>query len=141
METIMFLMVLVIGLLFLYQMVIEHGKENNIVQLELAPLGIYTLPKSKEQVDLSHYYLDNKGNLYSINRDTWEINHQEKRDILICSNDSLDKSNFVVNSLRATNRKKVTIRRKDLNFKTLKSLNGSIRIKGKKTTQRHINIL
>lgn len=125
--------------LFLIAMLIET-KENKMQNIQLAPIGIYTLPSTGEQVDLSEYYLDKFGNLYSANPDTWEVNPIKKRNLLICSNNCINKSGDMINSLRSKGRKKVTIARKKLSWKELANTNGIVEVIGTKSTNRHINV-
>jgi len=141
METLILLFIAGCLLSFIFLEVKKNEKANNYLQLELVPIGMYNLPSTGESQNLFDYYLDKNGNLYSINPDTWEINHKERRDILICSNHATDNSGNIVNSLRSRSGRKVTIKRMNLNFNQLKNVNGSIRLKGQKVTDRHINIL
>lgn len=84
------------------------------VNLEISSLGTYSQGGKKH--NLSEYYVDREGQLYSRNTDTWELDSRSGRDLLICSNKNVNKLGSVVNSLRTTSRKKVTVRRESLKF-------------------------
>ena len=99
-----------IGLLIL--LVKEFKKKNKKKVLVLRSLGeVFSNGKMR---DLSRYYVDTSWNLYSTNPNTWEVNPAKQRDMLLCSNDSVDKQGNIVNSLRDAKGIKVTIRRKDI---------------------------
>ena len=117
-----------------------YGKDDSFI-LELAPVGTLQMPYKGKVVNLSNYLVDARMNLYSVNPDTWEIKPQKDRDILLCSSKSLDKSGYVVNSIYDVNRQKVTVRRKDLDFKSLANKNGTVTLVAKKSTPRHIKIV
>lgn len=129
---------IVIGLTYL---LIKFGlKGGNLTYLELAPIGYY-LTSTGRLYDLSYYYVDKDENLYSRNPLTWEVNPVKSRDILKCSDSSVDKQGYIVNSMRSTKGWKVTIRRKNLKFEYLKSKNGSIMIQPKWMSFRHLKVL
>lgn len=81
-------------------------------ELKLYQLGLYTMPVSKEVVDLSEYFIDEEGDMYSLNHDTYftKFGIQLKQ----LSNGAYNQSGVIVNSLRGTNGRKVTLRRKDV---------------------------
>lgn len=108
--------------------------------LKLAPVGVYLSP-SGILARLNDYAVDIEGNLYSKNGGSWEINHLKGRDLLRCSDDSFTSSGMLVNSLRSTNGRKVTIPRHKLKYDKLSTLNGVISIKVKATTDRHFKII
>ncbi len=126
---------LVALLTLLYEMVMQ---EKN--KMKLAPIGVYNTATGKT-FDLRDYYVDYKGTLYSINYGTWEIDPKNRRDVLICSDNSVDKSGHVVNSLRDTKGNKVTIRRSNLSFKKLSDKNGYLELRANKLGSRHLNVL
>ncbi len=129
-----------IAVIILLLMALELKNKDEFI-LQLAPIGQRFMPHLNKSVDLTNYLVDIKGNLYSMHPDTWEVNGKDNRDILICSNSSTDKQGVVVNSLRAMDKQKVTIRRNDLKFKTLASENGIVTVTGKLSTPRHIKIV
>ncbi len=108
-------------------------------RLKLVPLGLYVSPTGIHY-DLREYFIDKKGNLYSGNLDTWEINYKKKRDLLICSNDSANHRGEIVNSMRDQRRKKATVPRIVFNYARLLKKNGFILVDGDKSTERHIVI-
>lgn len=103
--------------------------------LELSSLG-YVEHKGTIY-DLQDYFLDREGQLYSRNRNTWEIDPRKDKDILICSNMSETKSGIVVNTLRTKIGEKVTIPRKEMEFKTW----SVVKLKVKPVGKRHLKVL
>lgn len=81
-------------------------------ELNVYRLGMYTMPKSGETVDLSQYLIDQEGDMYSLNDDTYFTKYGTRLKQL--SNGAIDAGGYVTNSFRATNGRKVTIRRKDI---------------------------
>lgn len=111
---------------------------GNLMILKLAPIGTYTTPHNT--FDLREYMVDQKGNLYSVNLDTWEINKNKRRHVLRCSDGALTRQGEVINSLRDVKGKKATIRRKNLNFEQLARRNGSLAVIVEATTPRHYSV-
>lgn len=109
--------------------------------LTLASIGDYYMPLKEKLVNLGQYFIDKEGNLYSTNPLTWEVNPKDKRDILVCSDKAGDAEGNIINSLKAPNGQKVTIRRNSLNFNTLAQENGTITATVIKTTDRHLKVL
>lgn len=109
--------------------------------LELAPVGEIYMPNKRKSVMLDRYMVDSNLNLYSVNPDTWEVNPKDNRDMLLCSNKAFDRSGFIVNSIYDKNGQKVTLRRKDLNFKRLANVNGTVTLVANYSTPRHIKIV
>lgn len=89
-----------------------QGKEV----LELKSLGWWK--QGGKVYNLREYYVDPKGQLYSRNGATWELNHRKGKDILICSNGTVNKSRLI-NTLRTIGGKKVTVSRKNIHFNLL----------------------
>lgn len=115
---------------------------NNTTTLKLATLGPYYRPLKNDFVNLKQYFIDKNNNLYSMNLDTWELDRKKGKDILKCSNDCLSRDGLeIVNSLRAMNRKKVTIRRSSFDFHTQSILHGTVELEVTETTPRHLKIL
>ena len=88
---------------------------NKLIQpreLVVYRLGMYTLPRSGETVDLSEYLIDAEGDMYSLNDDTYFTKYGTRLKQL--SNNAIDAGGYVTNSFRATNGRKVTIRRRDI---------------------------
>jgi hypothetical protein len=88
---------------------------NKLLQprdLKVFRLGDYTLPRTGETVDLSEYLIDEEGDLYSVNNDTYFTKYGTRLKQL--SNGALDAGGYITNSFRATNGRKVTIRRKEI---------------------------
>mgnify|MGYP003650045422 CR=1 FL=1 len=108
-------------------------------RLKLVPIGHFVSPTGINY-DLREYFIDKKGNLYSGNLDTWEINYKKKRDLLICSNGSANHRGEIVNSMRDQQRKKATVPRLVFNYARLLQKNGCILVDGDKSTERHIVI-
>lgn len=91
--------------------------------------------------DLSDYYVDRKGNLYSRNAGTWEVDPKKDKDILICSNNSTDKCGNIVNSLRSSKGRKVTIKRSQISYtKLIKRGKSVVTIDVEKVGKRHLKI-
>lgn len=139
-------------LLFLLVMkeIFEHDKEfigfledmkKDREIINMVSLGLFT--HGGKEHDLSSYYVDELGNLYSTNGLSWEINHKDKRDILICSDKARNRQGQIVNSLRSNKGVKVTIRRKDINYWLLKEKNPVYSIKRNinMTTKRHLTLI
>lgn len=112
----------------------------DILKLELAPLGFHHRPVKNDVVNLDEYMIDKKGNLYSKNSLTWEVNKRFDKDMLICSNNSTNNNGEIVNTLRDIRGRKHTVVRNDLSFSTLKGLNGSWSIVAKKKGDRHLTV-
>ena len=79
--------------------------------VRLFQMGDYLLPDSGLIVDLSEYFIDSQGDMYSLNNDTYFTKYGIRLKIL--SNESITSGN-VVNSFRAKSGRKVTIRRSKL---------------------------
>jgi len=141
MGTTLIIATLLFGLSIIISNIMRKENEERLVNLELAPIGEYTMPNLQKTVDLSRYFVDQNGNLYSSNPKTWEINSRKGKDILVCSNTALDSAGNIVNSLRGLDGKKVTLRRRDINFNSLAIRNGSYKVVGKMVTPRHIKVL
>lgn len=86
--------------------------------LELRSLGMHK--QGGKEFNLKEYFLDSEGQLYSRNGGTWELNPRKGYDILKCSNNTYSKGDLI-NTLRTIGGNKVTVRRKDLNFNSLKT--------------------
>lgn len=119
--------------------IIPKQKDVIMLKLELAPVGNFTTPIKGKTVDLSQYYIDEAGQLYSGNLLTWEINKRMNRDLLICSNNCIQ-GTAIINSLRGDCGTKVTLARKTLKFNELALVNGIIKIEGYLSTPRHIKV-
>lgn len=131
------LVLISVVLFVLIAVVIVYSVEQNN-QLVLAPVGTYKT--QHKEYDLREYFVDKKGNLYSANLDTWEINHTKGRDLLKCSDKSFNKSGHLVNSLRDTRGIKATVARHKFNYRELKESNGFVVLDCDKTTNRHFKI-
>jgi len=107
--------------------------------LKLAPIGTYNT-KAGNSFDLREYFVDTNGNLYSANLDTWEVNHKHGRDILRCSDASMNRNRDIVNSLRDAKGYKATIARKKLNFFELVKKNGHVAVVVTNSTPRHMRV-
>ena len=73
---------------------------------------LYSMPKSGELVDLSNYYIDEEGDMYSLNSNTPFTEFGARLEMI--SNDAIDRDGSIVNSLRgksAGRGRKVTVRR------------------------------
>lgn len=121
-------------------------KENKMVNketftLHLASLGRHYRPTKNDVVDLRQYFLDKNGNLYSFNLDSWEIKPSDNRHILKCSDDTHDKQGNIINTLRGMSQAKVTVRRKDYDFKTLVKHNNNFKIEVKMKGDRHLTVV
>lgn len=112
-----------------------NKKEPSMI---LAPIGTYSTPYNN--FDLRQYFVDEIGNLYSANLDTWELNVKKKHDLLKCSNFSKTKSGEVVNSLRDIRGKKATIARTRLSFRALVRQNGFVELDSEFVTPRHARV-
>jgi hypothetical protein len=110
-------------------------KEDRMI---LTPVGTYSTRYN--EFDLRQYFVDKAGNLYSANLDTWELNHRKNRDLLKCSDSSINNSKLIVNSLRDIKGKKATIPRINLNFSSLVRKNGFVALEVEPTTSRHFKI-
>lgn len=87
---------------------------NKLIQptnVRLFQLGDYLLPDSGLIVDLSEYFIDSQGDMYSLNNDTYFTKYGIRLKIL--SNTAISNGN-IVNSFRAKSGRKVTIRRSKL---------------------------
>lgn len=87
---------------------------NKLIQrtnVKLYQLGEYQLPESGLIVDLSEYFIDSQGDMYSLNNDTYFTKYGIILKIL--SNTALVRG-YIVNSFRAKSGHKVTIRRSKL---------------------------
>jgi len=104
-------------------------------KLRLVSLGEYN------NSDLSRYFIDRDGNLYSRNGLSWEINPVKDRDLLKLSNNSTDKSGNIVNSFRDTKGNKVTVPRNRFNYYVLKDHYGFIDLEVASVTPRHLKVL
>lgn len=103
--------------------------------LTLSNLGWYW--QGAYTYNLSEYYVDKSGQLYSFNSHTWERNKSKDKDILICSNNTTNKNGDIINTLRTTSGIKVTVKRKDLKFDEFKMTVLEVR----NTTPRHLKVL
>jgi len=137
-----------IGGLFILLILANFIKGENISPNELQPieinvvnLGYKYIPKLGVFSDLTNYFIDELGNLYSQNPYTWELNKQKGKDLLICSDNTQDKYGNIINSLRDTKGYKVTVRRKDLVYGRLKLHSPIITVKVLSTTPRHYKVL
>ena len=70
--------------------------------------------KTKHHGVLYNYLITDTGMLLSINTATWELDSKKGKDILICSNGSINKQGLVHNSLRNIRGKKITVNRCDI---------------------------
>lgn len=70
--------------------------------------------KTKHHGVLYNYLITDTGMLLSINTATWELDSKRGKDMLICSNGSINKQGWVHNSLRTTRGKKITVNRCDI---------------------------
>ena len=104
----------------------------------LAPIGNYSTKYN--DFDLRQYFVDEIGNLYSANLDTWELNIKKKHDLLKCSDFSKTRAGEVVNSLRDIRGKKATIARTRLNFRALVRKNGFVELDSEYVTSRHARV-
>lgn len=84
--------------------------------LELKSLGFWR--QGGRLYNLSEYFIDPQGQLYSKNSYTWELNHTRGKDILICSNGTMNNGS-IINTLRTTTGRKVTVPRKNIHFNLL----------------------
>lgn len=82
------------------------------VELKLYSLGMFTRPQRGDTLDLSDYFIDEEGDVYSLNRDTYFTKFGMRLEIL--SNGARNESGQIVNSFRARNGVKVTITRNKL---------------------------
>jgi len=104
-------------------------------KLRLVSLGVY------KGSDLSRYFIDQNGDLYSRNKDSWEINPVKHQDLLKLSNNSTDKSGQIVNSFRDVKGNKITIRRNNFNYYTLRGCYGYIDLVVSPVGARHLRVL
>lgn len=81
----------------------------NIIPIQLFRLGTYTMPNTGLVVDLSEYFIDIEGSMYSRNASTYFTDYGKLLEKL--SDNSFNNSGSLVNSFRALSGKKVTIRR------------------------------
>lgn len=81
-------------------------------ELKVFRLGTYIMPVSKESVDLSEYFIDEEGDMYTLNDDTSFTKFGSR--LVQVSNNAYDAGGKRTNSFRATNGRKVTIRREHL---------------------------
>ena len=84
-------------------------------QLKVYRLGFYVMPESKTVVDLSEYFIDEEGDIYSLNNDTYFTKYGIRLKQL--SNSSFNQSGKLINTFRATSGRKVTIDRQSLRIK------------------------
>jgi len=83
-----------------------------IIPIKLFRLGFYTLPSLGVTVDLSEYFIDIEGSMYSRNTHTYFTEYGRLLEKL--SDNSYNSSGVLVNSFRSSTGKKVTIRRQYL---------------------------
>ena len=105
--------------------------------LRLKSLGNFT--QNGRTHELGQYFIDTKGQLYSRNLDTWEVNHRQNKDLLICSNGSTNNSGEIINSLRSAVGTKVTIMRSNISWYKLNT--PEIELEVENTTPRHLKVL
>jgi hypothetical protein len=86
-------------------------------QLKVYRLGFYTMPVSKIVVDLSEYFIDEEGDMYSLNNDTYFTKFGIRLKQL--SNGSYNQSGKLINTFRDVTGRKVTIDRQSLRTKML----------------------
>ena len=113
--------------------VLKDYLENRNV-LELSPLAYFE--HSGKLYNLSEYFVDKKGQLYSRNRSTWEIDPRKDKDILVCSNLSTTKSGEIINTLRTPSGTKVTINRKEIKFRSW----NTVKLKVTPVGTRHLKV-
>lgn len=78
-------------------------------ELKVYRLGEYRMAKTGEVLDLSEYFIDEEGDMYTLNDDTYFTNNGTR--LKQISNGAYDAGGKMTNSFRATNGRKVTIRR------------------------------
>lgn len=83
-----------------------------IIPIQLFRLSLYTLPNTGKIVDLSEYFIDIEGSVYSRNVRTYFTDYGMLLEKL--SDSSYNNSGSIVNSFRSTTGRKVTIRRQAL---------------------------
>lgn len=83
-----------------------------IIPLKFFRLGKYEMPNKGKSVDLSEYFMDEEGSLYSKNNDTYVTKFGKLLEKL--SDESKNMSGNTINTLRAKDGTKVTIQRRNL---------------------------
>lgn len=131
---------LVTAIIYLFSNLFRQNTEETTF-LTLAPIGLWFRPKKGDVLDLRQYFVDKDNNLYSCNVDTWEINPTKGKDILRCSDKTLNAQGEIINTLRSTDHVKVTIRRPQLPFTSLEKINGSKKIAVIPRTDRHFTVI
>ena len=119
----------------------QEQKEFKPMYLTLAPIGNYHRPVKNDHVNLKQYFVDQANNLYSCNLESWELNPPKGRDILKCSDKTVNSQGEIINTMRDIYGVKVTVSRPKLNFKSLKSLNGSKTVEVLPKSDRHFTVI
>jgi len=85
-----------------------------IIPLQLFMLGKYEMPSTGKVLDLGEYFIDSEGSIYSRNNDTYFTKNGKHLEKL--SDSSFNSSGNIINTFRATDGTKVTIKRQTLVF-------------------------
>lgn len=100
---------------------------NKLIQpreLRVFRLGMFVMPNTRETVDLREYFIDEEGDIYSLNDDTEFTKFGTRLKQL--SNGAIDAGGYMTNSFRSTTGRKVTIRRKNLKIAMLRGDFGKV---------------
>ena len=91
---------------------ISGNKLVEIKELKLYNLGTLVTPKSRLKADLREYFIDEDGDLYSLNKSSYVTKYGSILEQL--SNNSLSRTGEIVNTFRDTMGRKATFKRKTL---------------------------